>query len=105
MRSTTAWEDEANALDAVGVVKAQPYLPLNLPSTSTNLQRNVLPPHIMEGREGVPAPHAHRALLLRQVRNGLAFTPSQNAPEGEQTLGYKTCANIPPRCPIRRLPR
>ena len=37
--------------------------------------------------------------------DGLAFTPSQNAPKGEQTLGQKTCVNIPPTCPIRRLPR
>ena len=31
---------------------------------------------------GVPAPHTRRALLLRRVypRNGLAVTPSQNAP-------------------------
>ena len=35
--------------------------------------------------------------------NGLAFTPSQNAPQGEQTLEYKTCVNIPPSCPIHRL--
>ena len=27
------------------------------------------------------------------TRNRLAFTPSQNAPEGEQPLGYKTCVN------------
>ena len=30
------------------------------------------------------------------TRNGLAFTPSLNAIEGKQTLGFKTCANIPP---------
>ena len=38
------------------------------------------------------------------TRNALAFTPSQNAPEGQQTIGYNACVNIPPSCPIRRLP-
>ena len=38
------------------------------------------------------------------TRKELAFTPSQNAFEAEQTLGYKTCSNIPPSCPIQRLP-
>ena len=31
------------------------------------------------------------------TRNGFASTPSQNAPFGEQTLGCRTCVNIPLR--------
>ena len=30
------------------------------------------------------------------TRNGLAVTPAENAFDREQTLGHKTCVNIPP---------
>ena len=39
------------------------------------------------------------------THNESAFTCSQNAPQGEQNLGYKTCVNITPSYPILRLSR
>ena len=57
------------------------------------------------GFRGVSALHAHHAHAVRCFFSGWLVPPSQNALKGEQTLGYKTYANVPPSCPIRRLAR
>ena len=53
----------------------------------------------------LPRARAARSFYGGFTRNALPFSPSQDAPEGEQTLGSKTCVNVPPPCPIRRLPK
>ena len=41
-------------------------------------------------------PHAIFTIFTAGYREWVGFfTPLQNAPEGEQTLGHHTCANIP----------
>ena len=91
--------------NATHLVAVPPFPPSSQGTYLTSPPHRQIP---IQGGGSAPRARCTRAthyFYSSYTQNGLAFTASQNAPQGEQTLGYKTCVNIPPSCPIWPLPR